>query len=125
MSARTTIEHGTLRGWRQHKRHGSIACDPCAAARRLSKQDPPAESTQRARQQWNRGMVGDSRPATSAPVIETCTVDGCGITADQPAPSPAMVRIHVPGSTDPARWYCPGRCAAIGRALADLRSVAA
>jgi hypothetical protein len=85
---------------------------------------PEVSETQRkARQAWNKGKTGKSRPADSAPVVETCTVGGCGSLADQPQPDGAMVRVQVAGSTDPARWYCPGRCAAVGRALADLRSI--
>jgi hypothetical protein len=85
---------------------------------------PEVSETQRkAREAWNQGKTGKGRPAATAPVVETCTVDGCGSTADQPLPNASMVPVHVPDSSEPARWYCPGRCAAIGRALADLRSI--
>lgn len=85
---------------------------------------PEVSATQlQARLAWNQGKTGKGRPAASAPAVETCTVDGCGNLANQPRPNGSMVRVHVAGSTDPARWYCPGRCAAIGRALADLRSI--
>lgn len=118
------IEHGTLRGWRQHKRRGIPACGPCAEARRQDNETQADDATQHARQQWNRGQTGTGRPAASTPVVETCTVTGCGSTADKPRRDASMVSVLVPGSSEPARWYCPGRCAAIGRALADLRSVA-
>ncbi|MGW1158458.1 hypothetical protein ACWD5Q_06695 [Streptomyces sp. NPDC002513] len=116
------IEHGTMRGWRQHKRRSIPACDLCADARRVDKEHQASEATQRARQAWNSWLVGTSRPATVTPVIERCTVAGCGTATDQPQPNAAMVRVDAPSVMEPARWYCPGRCAAIGRALVDLRS---
>ncbi|MEV8124826.1 hypothetical protein AB0P07_12035 [Streptomyces sp. NPDC085944] len=73
--------------------------------------------------EFNGGLVGQSRPAANTAAVEPCTVDGCGTTADQPRPAPAMIRVEVAGTGEPARWYCPGRCAAIGRALADVRGI--
>ncbi|MFI1535484.1 hypothetical protein [Streptomyces anandii] len=60
-------------------------------------------------------------PVPSAPVVEQCPVDGCGTPATGRRPVPGMVRVR--GSKDGAleHWYCPGRCAAIARATADLR----
>ncbi|WP_228916797.1 hypothetical protein [Streptomyces sp. DH20] len=83
-----------------------------------------SEAQQRAKHAWNRGLVGTGRPTADLPVVETCTVDGCGSTADQPRPN-GMVRVHVDSSREPARWYCPGRCAAIGQARADLATIPA
>ncbi|MFF9215575.1 hypothetical protein [Streptomyces viridosporus] len=82
-----------------------------------------SKSQKHARHAWNKGLTGEGRPAADTPVVEVCTVDGCGTTADQPKPAAAMRRIHVPDSREPARWYCPGRCAAIGRARADLATI--
>src|SRR5687768_15894381 len=82
-----------------------------------------SENQQRARHAWNKGLTGKPRAASDTAVVETCTVDGCGSPADQPQPNAAMVRVHVPDSREPARWYCPGRCAAIGRARADLATI--
>ncbi|MEW2451251.1 hypothetical protein AB0896_27460 [Streptomyces parvulus] len=70
---------------------------------------------------FNSGRTGKPRPQADTAVVEKCTVDGCGTPAYQYRPAPAMVRVEVPGTGEPARWYCPGRCAAIGRALADIR----
>jgi len=77
----------------------------------------------RARQEWNGGKVGAGRAPAAMPAVEACPVDGCGSLADQPKPSRIMVRVRVAGTGEPARWYCPGRCAAIGRALAEIRSI--
>ncbi|MBL3669098.1 hypothetical protein JL475_24505 [Streptomyces sp. M2CJ-2] len=82
-----------------------------------------SEGQQRAQHAWNKGLVGKGRPAADMPVIEACVVDGCGVTADRPQPNAAMLRVRVPDSAEPARWYCPGRCAAIGRARADLATI--
>jgi hypothetical protein len=82
-----------------------------------------SEAARQARQAWNNGKVGKSRPGVVLTVVEVCTVEGCGASADQPRPAPAMVRIEVAGSRQAARWYCPGRCAAVGRALADLGTI--
>ncbi|MYS44071.1 hypothetical protein GTY23_23130 [Streptomyces sp. SID5998] len=82
-----------------------------------------SEGQKRARQAWNGGQVGVGRKPASAPAVETCGVDGCGALADQPKPAADMVRVEVTGTGEPARWYCPGRCTAIGRALADIRSI--
>lgn len=73
--------------------------------------------------EFNGGLVGKPRAAANTAVVEPCTVDGCGTTADQPRPAPAMASVEVPGTGEPARWYCPGRCAAIGRALAEIRGI--
>ncbi|MFF2651499.1 hypothetical protein [Streptomyces sp. NPDC058045] len=114
------IEHGTLRGWRQHNRRKDPPCEPCLEAKRADNAaQHPATSGQQA---WNKGRVGAAVAASTVPVIERCTVDGCGAPATTPRPD-GMVRVHAHGSTEPARWYCPGRCRAIGQALAELRTI--
>ncbi|WP_438297745.1 hypothetical protein [Streptomyces sp. HUAS TT7] len=80
-------------------------------------------STSRRRKAWNQGKTGTGRAAADSPVIERCTVEGCGTEATGRAPAKGMVKVRVPGSTEPACWYCPGRCRAIGQALAELRSI--
>ncbi|MET9729741.1 hypothetical protein ABZZ79_03440 [Streptomyces sp. NPDC006458] len=82
-----------------------------------------SDSQRKARQEWNSGKVGQSRTPADLAVVEVCTVDGCGDLADQPRPAAGMVRVEVADSREPARWYCPVRCAAIGRALADLATI--
>jgi hypothetical protein len=59
----------------------------------------------------------------SGPVVDACYAEGCGSVGTGPQPDPGMVR--VPGSKDGAasHWYCAGRCSAIARARADLRSI--
>ncbi|MFF9279567.1 hypothetical protein [Streptomyces griseosporeus] len=82
-----------------------------------------SKGQRRARQDWNRGLVGRSRPAADSSPVPVCTVDGCGSLANHRPARAAMVRVEVPGTGEPARWYCPGRCAAIGRARAELRGI--
>ncbi|GCD94045.1 hypothetical protein [Embleya hyalina] len=73
--------------------------------------------------QWNEGMTGVSRPAAGSPVVERCTVDGCGQAATAGRSPRGWVRTAVSESTEPARVWCCGRCAAVGIALAELRMV--
>ncbi|EYT83962.1 hypothetical protein CF54_04180 [Streptomyces sp. Tu 6176] len=82
-----------------------------------------SEGQRQARKAWNGGLVGQPRPPAVTAAVTPCPVDGCGSLATDPRPARAMVRVEVPGTGEPARWYCPGRCAAIGRALADIRSI--
>ncbi|MCM8548953.1 hypothetical protein [Streptomyces sp. STCH 565 A] len=78
----------------------------------------------KAKHAFNSGLAGVPRPAADMTVVAECTADGCGsLAADQPTPQRGMLRIEVSGTGEPARWYCPGRCAAIGRAVADLRGI--
>lgn len=120
-AGRTPIEHGTLRGWRQHKYRKQEPCRPCLEAKRADNAAP--REANRGQQAWNKGRVGQTVAAVTVPVIEVCTVDGCGTEATEPQPTAAMVRVYVHGSTDPARWYCPGRCRGIGQALAEIRAI--
>ncbi|MCX5601563.1 hypothetical protein OOK29_25775 [Streptomyces phaeochromogenes] len=76
-----------------------------------------SENQRKARLAWNSGKTGKGKPMVISPVVERCTADGCGTTADQPG----MVLVPAAGQ-EPGRWYCPGRCTAIGRALTDLRT---
>ncbi|AYD81645.1 hypothetical protein SEA_KROMP_44 [Streptomyces phage Kromp] len=76
--------------------------------------------------EFNGGLIGAPRPAANTAAVERCTVHGCGTAVDptdRRKPQRGMVRVHVPGTGEPARWYCPGRCAAIGRALAEVRGI--
>ncbi|MEV6125178.1 hypothetical protein AB0M23_32500 [Streptomyces sp. NPDC052077] len=76
-----------------------------------------------ARQEWNGGLAGAPRPAVVLRPVEPCPTDGCGALATGPRHIPDAVHVEVPGTGQPARWYCPGRCAAIGRALAEIRGI--
>ncbi|MDX2700338.1 hypothetical protein [Streptomyces ipomoeae] len=78
-----------------------------------------SEKQRKAKLAWNKGLTGPSRGAADLPVVQACTVDGCGTAATGPAPAGL---VPVAGSKDgaPAHWYCAGRCAAIARARADI-----
>jgi hypothetical protein len=126
MAARTTPpEHGTMRGWRSHRRLKTPACEPCLTARR---EDGRAKEAARwastGQQAWNQGMVGVPKLA-STPRTEQCSVEGCGTAhADSVvAPQPGMILVLFPGSREPARWYCAGWCGVRGAALAEVRAI--
>lgn len=130
------IEHGTPKGYRQHKYRGVPACRPCLdaigesnAQGRQAKREgrPPAarpRKTAKASQAWNGGMTGTPEPLPPRPLTGECSVSGCGVkTVDTGRPGPDMVTVAVPGSREPARWYCPGWCATYGQALAEIRAI--
>ncbi|MFF7901219.1 hypothetical protein ACFZCV_20840 [Streptomyces sp. NPDC007920] len=83
-----------------------------------------SEAQKKARLAWNQGLTGKGRPEAEQAVVEACTVDGCGTPAVGRVP-PVARMVSVAGSADgaAAHWYCPGRCAAIARARADIRSI--
>lgn len=83
-----------------------------------------SEGQRRARLAWNEGLTGESRPATETPAFHKCPAEGCGTPAVSARP-PASGLVRVDGAEDgaAAHWYCPGRCAAIARARAELRAV--
>ncbi|MFE3197195.1 hypothetical protein [Embleya sp. NPDC059237] len=70
---------------------------------------------------WNAGTGGKARKPAGAPVVDRCTVDGCGRPAEGAAPAEGWHRTDVPASSEPPRDWCSAWCAAVGRALADLR----
>ncbi|MEV6125181.1 hypothetical protein AB0M23_32515 [Streptomyces sp. NPDC052077] len=70
-----------------------------------------------ARQEWNGGLAGEPRPAVVLAPVEPCPAGGCGALAAGPRHIPDAVRVEVPGTGQPAR------CAAIGRALAEIRGI--
>jgi hypothetical protein len=83
----------------------------------------------KASKDWNGGGFTGRRRTTAIPaaqgaVVEECAVDACGKPAGR-APVPGMVRVRGGRDGAPAHWYCPGRCAAIARARADLRQAGA
>jgi hypothetical protein len=82
-----------------------------------------SEGQLRAKHAWNQGMTGKSRTPEQTAVVETCTVDSCGSPTTGPLPLDCMVQVHGAGDGAAAHWYCRGRCAAIARARADLRSI--
>lgn len=77
-----------------------------------------------ARLAWNNGKVGASKPSEDLPLVEPCTVTGCGTPAtDDRPPVAGMLRIVGAADGADARWYCPGRCAVLARTRAELRAV--
>lgn len=71
---------------------------------------------------WNGGKTGKPRPPEISPAVEACRVDACGTPADGPHPGPGMTQVAGAQDGAASHWYCDGRCAAIARARADLRS---
>lgn len=106
------IEHGTDRGYRQHKRRHVTMCTPCMEA---------GVEAKRAQQAWNRGKTGEPLAIVAAPVVAVCTTELCG----QAVPDAA----HVGGMWQAAvvegqrRAYCSPWCATYAQALADVRSL--
>lgn len=72
---------------------------------------------------WNGGKTGATRPGTVIPLLSVCSVAGCGDEATSREPREGFVRVEVPGSREPARWYCPDWCALRGQALAEIRAL--
>ncbi|MFC8276284.1 hypothetical protein ACFUJR_27885 [Streptomyces sp. NPDC057271] len=122
---RKPIDHGSLRGYAQHKNRGITLCDECraefnrdrAAKRAARKAATPAQQT------WNKGRVGEPTVPKPPPTGRDCTVAGCGELLEVPQPAASMVAVVWPGSREPSRWYCAGACAAYGRALAEIRAI--
>lgn len=130
------IEHGSMRGYRQHTYRKVPATQECGCLQALrednakkaaARQRPGKTPATAARQQWNGGTyTGTSRPEANWKVRADCPTEGCGQTADTPFPQHrGWVRVHVTGSTEPARDYCSGACGTYGIALAELRMTAA
>jgi len=83
-----------------------------------------SEGQRKARLAWNEGKTGKSRQPADTAAVEACTVDGCGIPAiGRRGPGAGMVQVRGAADGAAAHWYCPGRCAAIARARADLRAI--
>jgi hypothetical protein len=82
------------------------------------------ESQRKSRLAWNQGKTGASRPASDAPVVDVCTVDDCGSpVTGRRSPTAGMIPVRGAADGAAAHWYCPGRCAGIARARADLRAI--
>jgi hypothetical protein len=121
----TPIEHGTLRGFHQHKNRKVTLCEPCrvvfnrdrAEKRAARKAATPAQQT------WNRGKVGKPTAPKPPPTGRDCPESGCGALATEPQPAARMVVVAWWGSREPERWYCAGGCAAYGSALAEIRAI--
>ncbi|MCZ7414282.1 hypothetical protein [Streptomyces sp. WMMC897] len=66
-------------------------------------------------------MVGQSAPGRVVSRPGECGRELCGTEPTAGRAPDGMTTIRVPGSREPARWYCHG-CAEYGRALAELRT---
>jgi hypothetical protein len=124
MTVMVEIEHGTPKGYGQHRRHKVLpTCGPC---RKAHSEKEAADAKRRAderAQRWNGGLVGKGRAGRTVPVGRDCPAAGCGTPASEPKPATGMVRVAVTGSREPARWYCAGGCAAYGQALGEVRAI--
>ncbi|WP_331736861.1 hypothetical protein OG426_55535 (plasmid) [Streptomyces canus] len=126
------IEHGSMRGFRQHTRRKVPATEACGCLQAKREHEAAKSQARQAglapraagQHKWNGGKyaAGTSRPEANTAVRAACPTDGCGQEATGRSPQQrGWVRIHVTGSTDPARDYCSGSCATYGIALAELR----
>ncbi|WP_435969336.1 zinc finger domain-containing protein [Streptomyces sp. Qhu_M48] len=113
-----TIEHGTTRGYEQHRRRKVPQCQPCRDALNAQNRERRA-----ARQGWNGGLAGTPKAPAPVPTGRDCPVLGCGELASTPQPAASMVHVVWPFSREPGRWYCPGACQAYGLALAEVRAI--
>ncbi|MGP3978950.1 hypothetical protein ACTWQF_34045 [Streptomyces sp. 8N114] len=125
------IEHGSMRGYRQHIYRKVPATEECGCLQALREENARKSAARQAgrapkraaRQQWNGSRLrGASRPEADTAIRADCPTAGCGQEAVGRFPKQrAWVRIHVTGSAEPARDYCSGSCATYGIALAELR----
>lgn len=106
-----TTEHGTMRGYRQHKANGEPYCDACRAAK--------AEQNRK----YKKPTAPKPTPQPAARHGRDCITPGCGTPGTDPQPATRMVLIQLHGSRQAPTWYCAGRCAEYGQALADVRAI--
>ncbi|GAA1405341.1 hypothetical protein GCM10009639_52200 [Kitasatospora putterlickiae] len=119
------IEHGTLRGYRQH-RHRKVAIadgDPCGcrAVYNADQRERAAVAAPRSAHEWNRGLTGERPVIPSRPTGRACPTEGCGEAGTVTGGRPGWIYARVAGSREPGRWWCSGACSAYGIALAELR----
>ena len=136
------IAHGTPQGYGQHQYRGVPATEECGClkAKRDAKAEKIAARTghkpgerfrSQAQKEWYGGSFvqhdGMPRAARIVRAPGGCPEPDCGQEAGpDTAPAPrGWVRVVVFGSSEPARSYCSGSCAAFGVALAELRMVSA
>ncbi|MEU1078208.1 hypothetical protein ABZ404_37090 [Streptomyces sp. NPDC005878] len=85
---------------------------------------PKKKGATRTQQVWNKGAVGKPTAPRERPIGRQCPNDLCGKPAEPDSKRPSgMQAVVVDGPGAPARWYCQGRCATYGQALADIRSI--
>ncbi len=123
------IEHGSMRGYRQHTYRRVPATEECgclAAVREAQRVSKPVQGRSQKQKQWYGGQfVTDttgSRPGRPIlPPGECPTVDCGQEVAGRTIQRRGWVRVHVQGSVIPPRTFCSGSCASVGIALAELR----
>lgn len=122
------IDHGSMRGYRQHtyrKVPATEACGCLAAVREAQRASKPTQRTQK-QKEWAGGQYvtsgTESRPGRPILPPGECPTEGCGQeVAARTVQRRGWVRVHVQGSTMPPRTFCSGSCASVGIALAELR----
>lgn len=123
------IEHGSMRGYRQHTYRKIKATEECgclAAVREHQRKSKPVTGRSEKQKRWYGGefVHTGSGPQPGRPILPPgeCPTDGCGQEcAGRTVQRLGWVRIHVQGSTVPPRTFCSGSCATVGIALAELR----
>lgn len=135
------IEHGTGKGVGQHTYRKVPITETCGcrpvqrAARtrsavktgRTSAKAGDGSTRSTAQREWYGGnfVRHDGLPTLGRAVHApgSCPEPGCGQETGPETDPPlrGWVRVAVSGSTEPARTYCSGSCAAVGVALAELR----
>ncbi|MET9396313.1 hypothetical protein [Kitasatospora sp. NPDC002965] len=129
-SRRAPTEHGTVKGWRQH-RNRQIPIpdgDPCGcrAAYNADQRARAAASAPRSAHEWNKGLTGSRPDIPARPVGRACPTEACGeVGAVTSATPDGWVYTRITGSREPGRWWCSGSCATYGVALAELRPAGA
>ncbi|MFJ4907697.1 hypothetical protein ACIQCR_24720 [Streptomyces sp. NPDC093249] len=116
-----TIEHGTTRGYTQHRTRKVPYCQPCRNA--VNAQARARKGASAAQKTWNKGKVGVPTAPAPVPTGRDCPVEGCGNLASTAQPTARMVHVVWPFSREPGRWYCPGPCQVYGLALAEVRAI--
>ncbi|MFF3459595.1 hypothetical protein ACFYXH_35905 [Streptomyces sp. NPDC002730] len=123
------IDHGSMRGYRQHtyrKVPATEACGCLAAVREAQRASKPVQQRSQKQRQGAGGQYVTSGTGTrpGRPILPPgeCPTEGCSQEcAGRTIQRRGWVRVHVQGSTMPPRSFCSGSCASVGIALAELR----
>lgn len=135
------IEHGTGKGVGQHTYRKVPITETCGCrqvqrdirnrssvktGRTAAKAEGGCARSQAQREWYGGSFVQHDGLPTLGRAVRTpgnCAEPDCGQEAgtDTDAPPLGWVRVRVFGSSEPARTYCSGSCAAVGVALAELR----
>lgn len=118
------IDHGTVRGYRQHKYRGvphTTECG-CLDAYRADQADERADKRRATAEQkaWNGGLIGERTAPLAQPVPARCTDPECGTPAAGQELPDGWEGATVDGVR---RRYCRAWCATYAQALADIRAI--